>query len=147
MIFSYRILFTGVLFLFFLAIATMALFYSADARLGPLVVSLPGLILCFFQLVTDWRQINQETGQDELEQGANALTLYLYFLALIVITLVFGIMPAAALFIFVFLYKRGNYNMAVSIAVACGFTSLLYLIFEIALNLELFRGLLIPWIA
>ncbi len=129
----------------FAAMVGMATQYPPDARLLPYVIGIPGLILCIAQLIIEIKAGGSEipaSDKRELESETwSELRYFLWFPAFVASVLAIGFLGTALVMVFVFLRFDQKETMSLSAGFAVGGVVVLYLVFELLLEMPLFRGL------
>lgn len=156
----------------FIGVIVACLDYGPRARMVPLPLAVFGLILVALQIVwqnvsrnselsVDWLEVltgqgkhpqveplsraPEDTGtQKEDSEWKREATAYVLVLALLALMLLFG--PFPAIFVFTggyFLLSR-HYSWGRGLVYTILFTAVLYLLFVVALDLQLYHGLLQP---
>jgi uncharacterized membrane protein len=149
------------LLVFFLLLAVTAgglslTFGHYEAMLAPLLLSIVISVLCLIELVRELRSQNQklkstEEDEDILPQVVSAAgeeaQRRLFFVALgwlggfVLGIYVFGFFLSTVLFSFSYLRSRKNSWTSCSLFALC-FTAVLYIVFEVSLRSQLYRGLI-----
>jgi hypothetical protein len=125
----------------FATFTAMAATYSPEARLAPLAVGIPGLLLSLAQLVNQLR--GRYEGKEARASGdAAGRKLLAWFAAFIATTILIGIAPTALLLVFAYLRFRGREPLRTAAVVAVIFAAIIYATFEMALGIPLFAGVL-----
>lgn len=118
----------------------MALTYSPDARLAPLIVGAIGLVLSLAQLVAN---VRSDRGQEKkLSLGRDAAVLIAWFAGFTGATIVVGIVPTALMLVLAFLRFRERERWRTAATVAILFAVVVHVTFEMALGIPLFDGVL-----
>ena len=138
----------------FAVMVLVATQYPPDARMLPLVIGIPGTILCFIQLGFELRASNRtqhlpgETGnlKEESTNVMKELTFFLWFPAFILSVLLIGFIATTLFMVFIFLRMSQRESMKLSVGLSLGGAIVLYLVFEILLALPLFNGVVNQWI-
>ena len=148
---------TWVFLAFCIFIVSMSFLYSGKARVGPLLVGIPLLVLLVAQIVIENRkkealyQSGQGTSADE---GAPLVTrqahrFYLEIagtlIGLIAAIYLFGILIGYALFLFIYLKLYGE-KWLFSVVLTAVFSAVIYGLFVIGLRMVLYRGFLLTLI-
>ena len=131
----------------FAAFVITALGYAPDARLAPLVVGIPGLILCIIQLFIDLRaarSMRVTPAQDGSWRRAGQLMSWFGLFTLSCI--LFGIPFTALVLVFAFLKFDQKESLRLSFGLSAGFALALYVVFEVVLGFSLFGGLAVVWL-
>ena len=164
--------FTAALLVFFLGYLSVAVTFGPNARLVPIPMALIGLVCLIAQtvrqnlkgglekntfgplvLLTGGRRTPEtegvaETGAARPERDARRELAALGFVGLFVLLMVaLGPLPAVFLFCAGFLTSSRHYPAWKATAVALAFAATVYLLFVVGLELQLYHGLLEPWIA
>ena len=153
---------TALMLLLFSSMVALAFQYPPNARLAPLIIGVPGMLLCLFQLGLD--AVNAQGGpfanhrfrfapkigrpdppaEEPSEFGPHTvsreLVMWGYFLAFIAAVLALGFYAAVPVLLASFLYFEAGVRLPLALMTSAGGTATLYLIFGIALRLELFPG-------
>jgi hypothetical protein len=153
MILNGRIITTLVILTVFAGMSLMAIGYPPKARYLPLLVSIPGTLMCLIQLMLDIRQVRQEqTGgaaaaaRDPSETGREArmfLWLGLFFAGI----LLFGFLYSAPVIVAAYLRFNEKESWVTSLIAGVSAWLILYVVFARVLELFLFEGLLPPLIS
>lgn len=137
---------SGVMLALFVGMTGLALSYPPDARLLPLVIGIPGTLLCAAQLVLDLRRRRQQQAMPGRHAGGSTRRerAFLGWLAAFVIgILAFGFPYGAPALVFVFLYWGQGERLVTAGPAALVLLLFLHVVFEGALGLPLFGGLLL----
>jgi hypothetical protein len=133
----------------FVAMVAVASTYPEETRLLPLVIGIPGIVLCLVQVVIDGiaaQRTGADTALSPTPKAIREAVLLGWFLGFLLVVLFFGFLIAAPVMIFAFLYfdQRETLRLA-AIMAAAGF-AVLYFVFETLLELILFSGLVTEWL-
>ena len=137
-----------VMLLIFLSMSLMALGFTDKARLMPLLVGIPGILLGFVQLTTEIRQATRrsadEANSDALSKAERNMFLwiFIFFFGL----LGFGFIYAAPIVVFAFMYAGKNESLLVALISAAGTWAVLFGFFEQVMEIPLFKGLIVEWL-
>ena len=139
-----RLLVSGIMVAIFAIAVGLSFTYAPEARLLPLVIGIPGLILSGLQLVKELRERPEPvvTSEEHVREGRMFAWFFLFVGGLVL----FGFPYAGPLLVAAFLYFSGGekwYVAAVAAVIAWG---ILYGVFERFLGLPLFEGLVYQWI-
>ena len=153
-LYSGRVLTALVMFLIFLVMMLMALDMPAKARLMPLMVSIPGTLLGFIQLILEARKARAEAaaGMDAAEEAeaiekrGNERQMLLWTFLFFLLILSFGFIYATPLLVFGFLYIAKSEPLKIAIIGGICTWAVLYGVFETWFALPLFEGLVIEWL-
>lgn len=128
------------IFVFFVG---QALAFRPDARAMPLLVGIPGILLCLVQIVLDWRKQDDTAAKAPFLTTAErslAIWLLLFLLGIIAFGFGYGAPPLVAAYLF--FAARERPWVAVAGGAACAL--MLILLFEKLLKVQLFEGLVTP---
>lgn len=138
-----RISFTAVIGLVFTAIAVMSLSLSPAARLLPLMVSIPGMLLSMIALLREIRV--PAVADDGEEQGSmTELKAAGWIFAFWAAVLLFGFLIGAPLVTAAYLFLALRRSAVASIVAGLVCFAGTYGLFERLLDVPLFHGLLTP---
>jgi hypothetical protein len=142
-----RILTAGIMLLIFATMVAMATTYPGDARLLPLVIGIPGLVLCIIQFVTELRAKpgGNEKGFTAEDRRAE-LKMFGWFAVFVFGIILFGFPYAAPLIVAIYLHFSWGEKWYVSLGAAAFAWAVLHGIFDYVLGLPLFEGLVYQWI-
>jgi hypothetical protein len=91
----------------FVAMVAVAATYPEETRLLPLVIGIPGIVLCLVQVVIDGiaaRRTGVDTALSPTPKAIRETVLLGWFLGFLLAVLFFGFLIAAPVMIFAFLY-------------------------------------------
>ena len=153
---------TGLMLVLFCTTTALAFQYPLEARFAPLLIGVPGILLCLIQLGLDavaasgrsfaniqirpapkiGNPDNALDGKQEFgsETAPRELAMWSYFLAFIGAVLAFGFYAVAPVMLVAYLHFEAGVNLPRTLAVAVAGTAILYLMFETFLSFELFPG-------
>jgi len=144
---------TLIFFAFVLFTILYSLRYGDQARFGPLVIGIPAAVLIITQLARESfikKSMPEEgkTSGGDKELAAGFKENYLSYIeiaacliGLLALVYVFGILIGFAFFIFAYL-KLHKEGWVLSISLALGIPALMYGIFDFALRMALYQGIL-----
>ena len=142
-----RILIAGIMLVIFAAMVAMASTYTAEARFLPLVIGVPGLVLCIIQFVNELRT---KPGADEktftAEDRMAELKMFGWFAVFVFGIILFGFPYAAPIIVALYLHFSWGERWYVSLGAAAFAWAVLHGIFDYVLGLPLFEGLVYQWI-
>lgn len=138
----------------FSAMVLVATQYPPDARMLPLVIGIPGTILCFiqlsFELLSSYRKLSSSSDAANLRmKSANVkkeLRFFLWFPGFIISVLLIGFMATTVIMVFLFLRMSQRESMKLSVGLSLGGALMLYVVFELVLAMPLFNGVINQWI-
>ena len=124
-----------------------ALSYPPDSRLVPLVVGIPGTLLCAGQFLVELRRYARQRRQGTRPEAGlptrRELALLAWFAVFVLGILLFGFTYGGPALLFAFLYWGQSERPLVAAAAALGLLGFLHLVFRQALGLRLFEGLML----
>ena len=141
-------LLSGVLTAAFAGYLAIALGYPGLARLMPLVIAIPGVLLAAAQFILDLRT-GVPWAAAPLATAAWArqeLGVLGWAAALVALTLGFGFTVSIPLFLVLFLRLRGRESWPVTLGLAGGGFAFVYAVFAVGMKVFLFRGFLMHWL-
>ena len=133
----------------------MALGYPGLARLFPLVIGIPGLLLAATQFTTDLRgaaprRIARVGGTAWATRAAawarQELGVLGWAAALVALTLVLGFSVSIPLFLVLFLRLRGKERWPLTLALAGSGWAFVHMVFAVGMKVFLFRGFAVHWL-
>ena len=131
----------------FAGMTGIALSYPPDSRLVPLVVGIPGTLLCAGQVLVELRRfVRQRLQATPPEAGVpikRELALLGWFATFVLGILLFGFPYGGPALVFAFLYWGQSERPVVAAAAALGLLVFLHLVFQQVLGLRLFEGLVL----
>lgn len=150
-----RVLTAMLMFLIFLVMTILALSYTEAARLMPLLFGIPGTILGLAQFIMEFRVARTELAaipeQKDLEkQGQerkNEIQMITWMILFFVGLLCFGFKYASPVLVFSFLYIGKKESLVTAIISGVATFLVIYGFFEQTLEIPLFNGLIIEWLA
>ncbi|MEE8426094.1 MAG: tripartite tricarboxylate transporter TctB family protein [Woeseiaceae bacterium] len=133
-----------VMLLIFMSMSLMALGFTDKARLMPLLVGIPGILLGIVQLTSEIRQSADEADSDALSKAERNMFLwvFIFFFGL----LGFGFIYAAPIVVFAFMYAGKKESLLVALISAAGTWAVLFGFFERVMEIPLFKGLIVEWL-
>jgi hypothetical protein len=139
-----RILTAGAMVFIFVAMVGMAFTYAPGARTLPLVIGIPGVILALMQFVSEWREKNPRRISAEKRQREVAM--FGWFLLFIAGLLAFGFVYAGPVLLALYLWFSWRERWYTILLSAALLWLILYVVFQQALGLFLFDGLVTQWL-
>jgi predicted secreted protein len=133
-----------------------AMGYNPQARLMPLVVSIPIFLLSIWQTLHDFRMAVRRTGMDQEERPAGEstsapqeklfkkeLSVSLWVISVFVSFTLFGFILTTSLYTFLSLKARSRMGWKPSLGVSIGCLAFLYVVMIFGLRVDLYPGRLI----
>jgi len=136
----------------FASMVGMSMQYPPNARMVPLLIGVPGMILCLIQLASEllasYRAIpdTDQAHRVPASELVRELKFFLWFPAFIASVLLLGFTVTTLCLVFVFLRLDQRESMKLSLGLSVGGAVVLYLVFEIVLGLPLYPGFLSNWL-
>ena len=144
-------LIAGALLVIFGVFALICLRFGPNARLVPLPMALLGFVLVLGYLLTlnirptaTVTTVKNETDGELSKQSPRELQAFAGVTAFVVLIALFGPVIAVFLFSSGYLVFSGHAFPARSIVIATIFTTIIYLLFVVGLQLQLYHGILEP---
>lgn len=132
----------------FSAMTAIALTYPGEAALMPLLVGIPGVILCCVQLATEalaqptTTETIADAGPERRARVKAEMAMFGWIVLFLAGILAFGFVYAAPLLVLAFIWLGRGEKLAYGIFGAIGTFAILYGVFDRILGLPLFPGLL-----
>jgi hypothetical protein len=145
MIFEGRILISVIMLAILAGMVGYAATFPAEARFLPWVIGVPGVLLCAAQLVNELRS---RPGKPVAEPAERRRELMMFGWVAIFIAgiLLFGFIIASPVLVAAYLHLDWR-ERPLAIALSAGLCwATLYLVFERALGMDLFDGLVFAWL-
>lgn len=139
-----RIVISGLMLGIFVAMVGMAFTFAPGARMLPLVIGIPGVILTAMQFYTELR--SKESKRASSEHVKREMTMIGWFLIFVVGILCFGFIYGAPVLIASYLYfswKEKWYTALISMALAY---VVLNFVFQEFIGIILFEGLILLYL-
>lgn len=144
MLLNGRLWFTVLMLAIFVAMVALAWGYPPNARFMPLVIGIPGIVLCLGQLVLDARPERGEAPEEQ--QGAplprRELAMFGSFFGLVAGVVLFGFWLTIPAFVFLFLVLHERERLWFALLLAAAGTAAFYLVFERMMSIGVHEGLL-----
>ena len=134
-----RILASGIMVAVFAIAVGLSFTYAPDARLLPLVIGIPGLLLSLLQFAKEWREAAPAAIPDA--ERSREKRMFAWFFLFVGGLVLFGFLIAGPLLVASYLYFSGREKWYVALAAAVFAFAVLYGVFERFLGLPLFEGL------
>lgn len=160
-----EIIFSLFLLLMFLTSVIIAISYDRQTRMFPLIIGVPGLILCvilfssyyipavskrlttikqkeFFKANDKEEQEDDEKKKKEFKKvSLKELNITIWIIGLLIIIYILGFMITIPLFIFLFLKFREKENLIISILFSVSSWVVIYIMFILILKAQLYGGI------
>jgi hypothetical protein len=144
MIFEGRIAISVIMLAIFAGMVGYAFTFPAEARFLPWVIGIPGLVLCAAQLIIELRT-RPEKSHDPAKTRRE-LVMFGWVAGFIAGVLLFGFIIAGPLMLAAYLWFDWKEPPRVIVISAVLCFAILYGVFEKALGMDLFPGLVTAWI-
>jgi|SRR6185312_10402171 hypothetical protein len=142
-----RTILAGLMLAIFAAMTATALSYPAKAAFVPLVLGVPGTVLCLIQLVTELRANQAGKIDSKPRDVKREWVMFGWIVGFVVAVTVLGFIVAAPLVLYCYLRFNAKEPHWVAGLVAAGGLALIYGVFEYTLQVTLWEGLLTPLVA
>lgn len=139
-----RLLVSLIMVVVFATAVVLAFTYAPEARLLPLVIGIPGLLLSGVQFVKEMRERSVPVVTSE--EHAREWRMFAWFFLFVGGLVLFGFPYAGPVLVAAYLYFSGGEKWYVAAIAAIIAWSILYGVFERFLGLPLFEGLIYQWI-
>lgn len=150
---TFKLSFTAGLVIVLAAFVVISTTLNSQARMMPLIIGVPVLLLALWQLILELRQAAREKGEKTTEEkpkeepGAqvhrHTLTVYAWVLAMFGAIYLFGFVITT--FFYPLLYMRivGHRSWRMSAGISLGALAFLYVVMIIGLQVELYDGVFV----
>ena len=144
-----RIATTLVMLAIFAGMTAMALGFPSKASMVPLLIGVPGTLLCAVQLVLDLRRGPEAAAEPPKPESAGPppgreAFMLLWLAAFTLGLLAFGFLGAGPILVFLYLWAGERETLGVALFAAAGTFAVLWAGFVWLLELTLFPGLIPP---
>lgn len=143
-----RVATSAVMLSIFAVMVAMSAGYPAQSRFLPLIVGIPGILLCLAQLTIDIRR--PRDADESLYEGRMLLrrevALFAWLTCFVGTVLLFGFLAATPVMIFAFLRFSERESLRLSAILAIASVSGLYVIFDLIMELPLLEGVVTGWL-
>jgi hypothetical protein len=140
-----RILTSLVMLGVFLAFILQALFFHPEARMMPLLVGVPGALLCFWQVLIEINAKDGEPGGTKI-LSRDELTIAAWLLAYIISIAAFGFSFGSPPLVAGYLYFVAKERLRTAVIAGVFCFAFMYGLFEQLMNMQLFEGLLLQYL-
>jgi hypothetical protein len=129
---------------FFIGFALAIPGFSPSARIAPLAIAVPGMLLTLWQFVGDLAASRRGGATTEAASATTSRPGMLLWLTLLVsATILVGLVAGCWLFITLFMVVRTKFGIKPALATASLFSGAVYLLFTIVLGISLHIGVLL----
>lgn len=144
MTFNARTATSLVMFLLFAGACLIALDLPQKAAFMPLLVGIPGAILCLWQLILDLRRApDAPPDRDEAEEGRSETEVFLWLGGFAVAIIGFGFIVGGPLIVAAFVRLSSGESWKNAIVAGAGTFAVIYGVFILLLELPIFQGLVL----
>jgi|APGre2960657468_1045069.scaffolds.fasta_scaffold17563_2 Tripartite tricarboxylate transporter TctB family len=152
-----RVLTSLVMLAIFVLMTLLAMDFPTKARLMPLMVGIPAVLLGLLQLVMEYRAVSRSYAGDavdahqspdkpekEGQKDENQMILWitLFFTGIVL----FGFVTASPVLVFCFLYFGSKESIKISLISAVSTWAVIYFTFVVWFQMSLFSGLILEWL-
>ena len=134
-----------IMLMVFLFLTGQAIFFHPAARVMPLLVGVPGTILCLCQLIAELRSRNRESDGGPLFSGGE-MTISAWLLAFIIGIAALGFSIGSPPLVTGYLYFVAKERLQTALVAGVFCFVFLHVFFERLMNTQLFDGLLIQYL-
>lgn len=151
-IFNGQIITAAIMVAIFASMVGVSTTYPANARMVPLIIGIPGTILCLIQLVSEILasyRLNLDAERPSpisSSELVREIKFFLWFPAFIASVLVCGFFVTTLVLVFLFLRLDQRESMKLSTSLSVGGALVLYVIFNLVLGLPLYPGFVYDWL-
>jgi len=142
-----RVFLAGLMLALFGAMVSAALTYPAKAAFVPLVIGIPGTVLCLIQLGVELRHAQMGTAPAAKRDVRREWVMFGWIVGFVASVTVLGFLVAAPLVLYSYLRFNAKEPHWLAGLIALGGLGLIYGVFEYTLEVTLFEGLLTPIVA
>lgn len=137
-----------VMLLIFLSMSLLALGFTEQARLMPLLVGVPGSLLGIIELISEMRHSAQQAARGDSSDDVTAAerAMFGWVIAFFLGILCFGFTYAGPLLVFAFMLAGKKESLTVALISAVGAWAVLFGFFEQMMEIPLFPGLVVEWL-
>ncbi|MCL4486615.1 MAG: tripartite tricarboxylate transporter TctB family protein [Chloroflexi bacterium] len=132
------------------AIVYMALGFNSQARMMPLVVAVPSLLLSIWQTVLDFtappkvkKKKAEADGAKEAKKASDSLIAFGWVLLAFVLIYLLGFTITTFLYPLLYMRVRSRMGWGISLGVSIGFVAFLYVVMVTLLQVQLYDGVLV----
>ena len=135
---------SGVMLLAFLFFLGQAMFFGPLARTMPLLICVPGLILCFAQFIIDLKSHHGETDGRQVFSSGEAMTT-MWIVGFILGISLLGFDYGSPLMVASYLYFYAGERLRTSLAAALASVVFTYGFMDRLMGIQLYQGLLFEY--
>lgn len=135
---------SGVMLLVFLFFCGQAMFFGPTARTMPLLVSVPGVLLCLAQFTIDWRKRNEGTDRQPVFSASEAKTAA-WVVGFIAGVSLLGFYLGSPLMVASHLYFHAGQRLRTALVAAAACVAFTYGFMDRLMDIQLFEGLLFEY--
>ena len=139
-----KIFLAGLMAVIFGSMVGMALGYPAKAAFVPLVIGVPGTVLCLIQLGVELRNVRLPGKPGPVRNVRQEWTMFGWLVGFVLGVILLGFLVAAPILLFSYLRFRAKAPYWLAGLIAAGGLALIYGVFQYTLQVELFEGFLTP---
>ncbi len=144
MTFDGRTATTLVMFLLFAGVCLLSLDLPQKAAFMPLLIGVPGALLCFWQLILDLRRAPETApATDEAEEGRSEVEIFLWLAGFAIALIGFGFVVGGPIIVFLFVRLSSGETTRNALVAAAGTFLVIWGVFIWLLELPLFQGLVL----
>ena len=140
---------TLIMLLLFVGGLVIALGLPRDAALMPLLVTIPGTLLCLAQLVHDFRgdaEAKQRQETDDSDDGKSETEMFAWLLLFTGALLGFGFIVGGPLIVILFIRASSGESWGRALFAGAGTFCVLYGVFSWLLEISLYKGFVLNWL-
>ncbi|MDU8941761.1 tripartite tricarboxylate transporter TctB family protein [Ovoidimarina sediminis] len=144
MTFNARTATSLVMFALFAGACVLALGLPQKAAFMPLLVGIPGALLCLWQLVLDLRRpADAPPDKDEAAEGKSEIEVFIWLGAFAIAIIGFGFIVGGPLIVLAFVKLSRDETWVNALIAGAGTFAVVYGVFILLLELPLFQGLVL----
>lgn len=137
---------SGIMLLVFLFFLGQAIFFGPLARTMPLLISVPGVILCFAQFIIDWRSQPAGTGHKPTFSGKEAKTAA-WIVGFIVGISLLGFNWGSPMVVASYLYFHAGQRLRTAVVAAVACVAFTYGFMDRLMGIQLYEGFLFEYLS
>ena len=142
-----KVFLAGLMTAIFAAMVGAAFSYPAKAAFVPLVIGVPGTVLCLIQLATEIRALQTGKLDEKPRDVRREWVMFGWIVGFVVAVTLLGFIVAAPLVLYSYLRFNAKEPHWLAGLMAAGGLALIYGVFEYTLQVTLWEGLLTPIVA